>query len=275
MKIPLSAFRFSVALLAVTGAAIVSISTTTADTVFPLRTQYRDVRTIETSILAKRFNQAVIVDVRSKYEHDTLHIKDSVLIPISESRFVEEVRKLRAKTNKAIVFYCNGVTCRKSYDAAVMANIYYIANTYTYDAGMDAWAKAHPELSVLLGKSPVKVESLISDAQFNARVLKPKDFEARIGPSTLVLDVRDAVQRRVIPFSSRIKESWAQLDEPTKLDAVIEQAIRDKKTLLVYDQVGRQVRWFQYYLENKGMKDYYFLKGGAEAYANTMPPARN
>jgi hypothetical protein len=26
------------------------------------------------------------------------------------------------------------------------------------------------------------------------------------------------------------------------------------------------VQWFQYYLESKGIKDYYFLEGGSEGY---------
>jgi len=34
----------------------------------------------------------------------------------------------------------------------------------------------------------------------------------------------------------------------------------------VYDKVGKQTRWFQYYLEQQGLKDYYFLAGGAEGY---------
>lgn len=32
--------------------------------------------------------------------------------------------------------------------------------------------------------------------------------------------------------------------------------------LLVYDNVGKQVRWVQYYFEKHGITDYYFLKGG-------------
>ena len=33
----------------------------------------------------------------------------------------------------------------------------------------------------------------------------------------------------------------------------------------VVDQVGKQVRWLMYHLEDKGYKDYAFLKGGATA----------
>ncbi|MEK7816390.1 MAG: hypothetical protein AAB294_06180, partial [Pseudomonadota bacterium] len=49
---------------------------------------------------------------------------------------------------------------------------------------------------------------------------------------------------------------------------IIERAKKEKKTLLVYDQVGKQVQWFQYYLESRGLKDYYFMKGGAQAYSD-------
>lgn len=44
------------------------------------------------------------------------------------------------------------------------------------------------------------------------------------------------------------------------------EAKKARKTLLVYDKVGKQVRWFQYYLEQQGLKDYYFLAGGAEGF---------
>lgn len=35
------------------------------------------------------------------------------------------------------------------------------------------------------------------------------------------------------------------------------------QTLLIFDQVGKQVRWLMYHLEVAGMKDYYFLDKGA------------
>jgi rhodanese-related sulfurtransferase len=34
--------------------------------------------------------------------------------------------------------------------------------------------------------------------------------------------------------------------------------------ILVVDNVGKQVRWLQYYLERSGMTNYYFLDGGAK-----------
>ncbi|MDX1803386.1 MAG: glycerol-3-phosphate 1-O-acyltransferase, partial [Alcanivorax sp.] len=37
-------------------------------------------------------------------------------------------------------------------------------------------------------------------------------------------------------------------------------------TLLIYDAVGKQVRWLQYMLEAEGVKDYYFMQGGAKSF---------
>jgi rhodanese-related sulfurtransferase len=232
---------------------------------FPLRPQYIDVPVLDTAELDKKFADVYIVDVRSPYEYDTLRIKDAVLIPLTDKNFIEQVRKLREKSaNKPIVFYCNGKTCRKSYDAVLKAKAARISGTVCYDAGIAEWAEKQPDKAVLLGRTPIRPGELLSHDKFKAHLLDPKAFEAKVGPNSIVLDVRDRVQRdtQLFPF----KEQRAQLEEKDKLDAIIEQAKRDKKTLLVYDAVGKQVEWFQYYLENKGLTDYFFMKGGAQGH---------
>ena len=40
-------------------------------------------------------------------------------------------------------------------------------------------------------------------------------------------------------------------------------ALKDK-TLLIFDQVGKQVRWLMYQLESAGYSDYFFLSKGAD-----------
>jgi rhodanese-related sulfurtransferase len=238
-----------------------------ASDAFPLRAKYIDVVVLETANLDKRFNEVVVVDVRTKYEYDTLRIKDAQLIPVTDRTFVDQVRKLRESTPKPIVFYCNGKTCAKSYDAVLYAMNARIPNVLCYDAGIDDWSRAHPERTALLGKSPIKAEDLIGHDQFKARLLDPKAFEAKAEGKAIVLDVRDKSQRDAMLFPFR--EQRVALEEKTRLDAVMEQAKKEKKTLLVYDQVGKQVQWFQYYLESKGLKDYYFMKGGAQGYSDT------
>lgn len=235
---------------------------------FPLRSKYIDVAILETVDLEKRFGEVVVVDVRTKYEYDTLRIKDAQLIPVTDRNFVDQVRKLRESTPKPIVFYCNGKTCAKSYDAVLYAMNARIPNVLCYDAGIDDWSRAHPEKTVLLGRSPIKAEDLIGHDQFKARLLDPKAFGAKAEGKAIVLDVRDKSQRDAMLFPFR--EQRVALEEKARLDAVIEQAKKEKKTLLVYDQVGKQVQWFQYYLESKGLKDYYFMKGGAQGYSDAM-----
>lgn len=234
-----------------------------ADDEFPFRVRYPDVSIMTTAELGKRFNEVLVIDVRSKYEFDTLHVKDAVNVPLTTG-FGDKMVLLRDKHKKPFVFYCNGKTCLKSYDAVLLAAKARLDDIHAYDAGIFDWAKAQPEKTVLLGRSPIKPEDMIDKKRFQAHLLEPKDFGARVGDKSVVLDVRDRVQRDTALFP--FKEQRAQLDELKKIDVVIEDAKANKKTLLVYDQTGKQVEWFQYYLENKGVKDYYFMKGGAQAH---------
>ncbi|HJW81915.1 MAG TPA: rhodanese-like domain-containing protein [Acidiferrobacterales bacterium] len=230
---------------------------------FPYRVRYPDVSVMTTEELGKRFNEVLVIDVRSKYEFDTLHVKDAVNVPLTTG-FGDKLVQLRAKHNKPFVFYCNGKTCLKSYDAVLLATKARLDNLYAYDAGIFDWAKAQPEKTALLGRSPIIPANLIDEKSFKARLIEPKDFSARVGDKSVVLDVRDRVQRDTTLFP--FKEQRAQLDELKKIDTVIDDAKAQKKTLLVYDQTGKQVQWFQYYLESRGVKDYYFMKGGAQAH---------
>jgi rhodanese-related sulfurtransferase len=250
-----------VLLLALSG--LVQPLANAANDEFPYRVRFPDVTIMTTEELSKRFNEVLVIDVRSKYEYDTLHVKDALIVPLTTG-FGDKILALRAKQNKPFVFYCNGKTCQKSYEAALLAAKARVDNVYAYDAGIFDWAKAQPDKTVLLGRSPIKPEDMIDKKSFHARLLEPKEFSARVSDKSVVLDVRDRVQRDTALFP--FKEQRAQLDELKKIDTVIEDAKANKKTLLVYDQTGKQVEWFQYYLENKGVKDYYFMKGGAQAH---------
>lgn len=235
-----------------------------ADTAFPYRTRYPDAPVLDAAELFRRIEQVNIIDVRSRYEFDTLHIKGAVNIPLSDKDFTDRVKALTQTNAKPMVFYCNGRTCHKSYDAVTLLQRTRVGNAAAYDAGIFEWAQKYPSHTVLLGKSPIKPGDLIDDARFAARLLAPKDFAARVGNASLVLDVRDRVQRDTLLFP--FKEQRAQLDEVAKIDAALEQAKREGKTLLVYDATGKQVQWFQYYLEHRAVKDYYFMKNGAQGY---------
>lgn len=239
---------------------------------FPGRAKYPDVPVIEKAELLSKLSDVVIVDTRSSLEFETLRIKGAVNIAVANKTFEDEIKALRAKTTKPIVFYCNGRTCMKSYLAVKKAVAVSIQNTYAYDAGMFEWAETYPNMAELLGKSPVSRNAIISFSTFKKRLLDPNDFSNKayeLGSKSLILDVRDKYQRGAAGLFPG-KERWVSLDKREELNACIEQAKKENKTLFIYDEVGHQVQWLQYALEEANLTNYYFMSEGARAYYADM-----
>lgn len=239
---------------------------------FPGRKKYPKVPYIELADLHKTLNDVVIVDVRSKLEFETLRVKNSINIAVADKSFEEEIIKLRATTPKPIVFYCNGHTCMKSYIAVQKAADANVKDTHAFDAGIFDWTKAHPDAAELLGASPVNLAKLIPKDQFKKRLLTPDNFSDRAtapGKKLMVIDVRDKFQRAGVGFYPGL-ERWASLDQQEKLQNYIKAALEQNRTLLIYDEVGKQVQWLQYALEKAGAKDYYFMDKGARGYYSEL-----
>jgi len=251
--------------------ALLGNQTYAADSEYPGRKIYIDTPYISLEQLTKEFNEAIVVDVRSGYEYSTLHVKNAFNIPLNSKTFIKEMRGLRKQQpQKKIVTYCNGKTCMKSYKAASKCRTNGIDNVVVFDAGIMDWAKANPNLSVLLNTSPIDPARLISKDKFTARLLDPETFFKQANDSNpFIIDVRDPLQRAGMPlFVGR--EKRAALDDTEKLKVLIAQAKRERRPLYIYDEAGKQVRWLMYYLEDQGATDYYFLKGGAKAYFKGM-----
>jgi rhodanese-related sulfurtransferase len=235
---------------------------------FPGRKEFPKIPILELSELNKLLGEVVVVDARSGLEFETLRVKDAINIPVASKTFEEQVLKLREKTSKPIVFYCNGRRCFKSYIATKKSLEVGVSDVYAFDAGIFEWATAQPNKAVLLGKSPVNVKSLIAKANFKKKLLNPDKFSEKIadlGSSSMVLDVRDKFQRAGVGFYPG-KERWCSLDQKEKLRKYLEKAKSSNKTIFIYDEVGKQVRWLQYTLEELGVKNYYFMDKGAKAY---------
>ena len=235
---------------------------------FPGRDLYPEVPYIELQDLSQKIKrrEVIVVDVRSTYEYQTLRIKDAVNVPLASKTFVSDMRKLRLSDKRPIVVYCNGKTCMKSYKAARKCMIEKIDDVTSYDAGIMDFAKSFPKDAMLLGKTLDNPKKLISKDDFLKHMIEPEKFSERIANTTdIVLDVRDRFQREGISiFVGR--EHRVPIDNTRRLDRFIEKAKAENKTLLIYDAAGKQVRWLQYYLEDKGLKSYYFMKGGIRAY---------
>ena len=240
------------------------------DSEFPGRPLYPEVSVIELDELFRRLDEVIVVDVRSSYEYETLRVKGAINIPLSSKTFVSRMRKLRMSDTRPIVVYCNGKTCMKSYKAARKCAVNKIDNVHSYDAGIMDWARTYPEHAELLGRSPVNPKKLISKKEFKKHLLSPDAYGEQVASSpAIVLDVRDRFQREALSIYVG-RERRAYLDDKKKLDSYISKAKREGKTLLVHDAAGKQVRWLQYYLKDKGLKSYYFMEGGVAAYYDQL-----
>lgn len=237
---------------------------------FPGRDLYPEIPVIEIAELKAKLKDVVIVDVRSAYEYETLRVKNAINIPLASNTFVEDMQKLREKSKKPIVVYCNGKTCMKSYKAVIKCLHSDIKEVTAFDAGVLDWAKAYPVDSLLLGKVLNDPKKLISKDDFKKHTITPDDFGNRLAETeAIVLDVRDRFQREGISlFVGR--EYRVYLDDTKRLDRFINKAIKEDKPLLIYDAAGKQVVWLQYYLQEKGVKNYYFMEGGIHNYYKGM-----
>jgi len=234
---------------------------------FPNRKLFPAVPVISMKDLFSKMDKVIIVDVRSKYEYDTINMVKALNIPVQEPDFVDRMKELRKQNpTTPIVAYCNGKTCKKSYEAVQKCRDAKIDNVIAYDQGIFDWAKTYPQTSQLLGKSPVVVSKLIGKAELHKHMIDVGLFDSMASrKDVIVLDIREPLQREGVSLYPGIDKS-ADMDDKTALDNFINDAIRNNKTLLVYDGVGKQVVWLMYYLEDKGVARYDFMKGGAQAY---------
>lgn len=233
---------------------------------FPYRSKYPSAKTIETSLLKDLYDQkeVVIIDVRSEIEYEVIHPKEALHIPMSKLTFVSEIQKLKTKNpEKKFVFYCNGVTCLKAYEATKKMVEEGMDNVFAYDGGVPDWAEKYPKETLLLGKVIENPKTqLIPKSKFKERCLDYKDFTNKFEQdksNVKVFDVRDFIQAKTkLPDFTSVN--------PTPMKKFIESFVTKgrfkDKTLLIYDQVGKQVRWLMYYLKENGYKNYYFLKDG-------------
>jgi rhodanese-related sulfurtransferase len=232
---------------------------------FPYRKDFPKVSYISTQELKAKYdkNEAVIVDVRSKIEFDVIHVKKSLHIPMAYATFVEEIGKLiKENPGKIIAFYCNGVTCLKSYESAQKMVDAGYKNSFAYDAGIPDWSKKYPSDTLVFEKVLTNPDKqLISDNDFNKRLINFETFKTNTTKAnTIVIDIRDYIQNAgKLPGIENAKIIPLDMFIPNFVQKKIEQ----DKTLLIFDQVGKQVKWLMYYLRDYGYTNYFFLDKGA------------
>ncbi len=236
---------------------------------FPLREKYMSVgiQPVETEALAASLDEMSVVDARSVYEYETLHIQGARSIPLASSGFAEAVRNLAEQSGQPMVFYCNGVTCAVSYKAALKAKEAGVSDARVYDAGVFAWAQANPAQTVLLGEPLEQVDQLISGEQFERHLLDEDAFYARIMDSDkpIIVDIRSKSQRAGVSLFQMQDRHIPLTTDNRELSGLVARARAEERSMFFVDATGKQVRWLQYYLEEQGLADYWFLQGGALA----------
>ncbi len=238
---------------------------------YPLRKTYPNVAIITTDELKAVRDKAFVIDCRNKSEFDILAIKGAKNILVGKMT-EEDLLKLRPKEDsRLLVFYCNGFDCSKSYKAVQKASEWGFTGARCYDAGINSWAQKFPEETLFWNK-PLTAETLnqamISKEEFNAVTLEPVDFIAKVRSGDYTLfDIRDAQEKSEIPInlSSTKSISFDMLAD------MIKSRNRElpARNWLVIDNVGKQVKFLQYYLKDSKITSYYFLKGGVRNLLNS------
>ncbi|MFK5891986.1 MAG: rhodanese-like domain-containing protein [Pseudomonadota bacterium] len=241
------------------GTQLLPINGKTKDSTF-----ISDISTIE---LAKQFNKVVIIDVRSSFEYKVIHIQGAFNVPVAHINFISDLKTtLKHKKDIAVAFYCNGIKCGKALRAANLAHNNGFSQIYIYKKGVFEWTDQYPERTSLMGKIPARSENIISMLQFKSHLLKPKKFLRAVKKDSkaFLIDIRDAIQKQHTP-NFGVKISNFTQDHLSKLLALksFQKHTKDKN-FYIFDNVGAQVRWLQYYLKKYGKQNYYFLEGGID-----------
>ena len=237
------------------------------DQEFPNRKLYPELNYISLQELAAHYDNYIVIDVRSPFEYHTLHAQNALNIPRTDVDFAEQVQQLRNKyPNKPIALYCNGKNCKQSYKAGRKCYQHKIANVHVYDQGINDWAKAHPEKSVLIGRTPVDSSKLLTDADLKPHMIDYDKF-ANIANTkdAVILDVRDPLDREAVGLFVG-QEQRADYRHIKQIDSILDDAQRSGKTVLIYDNAGTEVVWLMYHMIDKNIGKYYFLKGGMRQY---------
>ena len=239
---------------------------------YPLRAKYALVgaKSISTEDLKANLSKYTIIDARSNFEFQMFHIEGAYNIPVADAGRELKIKALEEKTKKQLVFYCNGPRCEKSYKAAVFALQAGIKSPLVYDAGILNWAEVNPKETELFGKPMESTKQLISQSEFEAHLLSPQHFYDQVlaDPKAIVIDIRTATERAGISLI-QMRDMHVEMDDPHFVEW-INTAKKENRALYFFDANGYTVQFLQYYLKNEGLTNYWFMKGGANAFMKTM-----
>ncbi len=228
---------------------------------FPLRPFYPYVQTISTDSLLEKYFDAILIDVRNRFEFDVIHISKARHILLSDENFIDSVSRYRAKvSDTALVFYCNDPACTSAFRAALLVQNAGFTNVYVYDTGVFPLLEIAPEKITLMATTPAQPD-LVIPADYAEKVLVDfEQFNKRAGRlNSLIIDIRDIYTRMYTPRLENIHNISMEA-----FLAAVTNRIWFGKNLLIFDQDGTKVKWLQYFLQANGYSNYAFLRGGID-----------
>ena len=249
-------------LLVVCLAMIVSAGSARATVSSPFRAFYPDVATISTNELHERLFTLTLIDIRSRFEFEVVHIARSINLPLEDGRFADRIDRLRPVREKiTMVLIGNDTDCSRAFEAAVLARARGLDNVLVYDAGVFSWLHAYPERTRLMGRSPARLEQVMPLINHQSRLVSFERFKRLAGqPGALVIDIRNIYQRRRVPAGLDLRNISLEA-----LLAAVGNRVWANRSLLIFDADGSRTRWLQLFLRAGGFFDYTFLDGGMNA----------
>lgn len=238
---------------------LVAVTAQAADD-FPLRSKYPGLSYVTLDELAKEAGSNIVVDVRSDFEYQVLHIEGVNNIAVATTNFLPELGKLRGKTDKSkkIFLYCNGVMCTQSYDAGRRALESGWVNVFVFDGGIGAWASKLPARSVFFGRTLGDANKLLSSRILAEHTLPWEQVKAHESdPQAVFIDVREPYVRKKLPALKALKHLPL-----SRITPMLEAKKFQENTVYFMDGSGKQLQWLQYVLEKHGYKNYFFVKEG-------------
>jgi len=228
----------------------------------PFRAFYPDVATISTNELHERLFTVTLIDIRSRFEFEVVHIARSINLPLEDGSFAEKIDRLRPVREKiTVVLIGNDTDCSRAFEAAMLAEARGLDNVLVYDAGVFSWLHAYPQRTRLMGQSPARLEQVLPLIDHQSRLVSFERFKQLAGePGALVIDIRNIYQRRRVP--ARLDLRTISLEA---LLAAVGNRIWAHRPLLIFDADGSRTRWLQLFLRAGGFFDYVFLDGGMNA----------
>ncbi len=230
---------------------------------FPQRKKYPKLAYISLEEFEVMRDKAIVIDARNNVEFDVIHIEGAINLSSTTMKRKDLMKLRKPDGEQPIVFYCNGPTCSKSYKGGEKARSFGYKNSFVFDAGVMTWGKVHPGTTIFFGKPMNSKDGggeIISKEKFMAKCMDSAAFiqQAKSGGYT-IYDIRDRDERSKDPVKlpGIVK---CNMDKFVKF--LNKPGVVPKSKIMILDGAGKQVKWMQYYLEDMGHTEFYFLKGG-------------